>query len=56
MELSGDIFEIESFRKRKFLKLYFKDKKSEYLDYMKENNINLRREDEMIQFFKYINN
>ncbi len=56
MELKDEVFEIESFRKRKFLKLYFKDKKSEYLDYMKENNINLRREDEMIQFFKYINN
>jgi len=50
-----EIIEIESYWKRKFLRLYFKDQKSEFLDYMKDNNINLRNEDELIKFFQYLN-
>ncbi len=55
MGMSGEVFEIDSYRKRKFLRLYFKDQKSEFLDYMKDNNINLRNEDELIKFFQYLN-
>jgi hypothetical protein len=49
------ITEIDSYRKRKFLKLYFKDNQDKFLDYIKEENINLRKEDELKQFIEYYN-
>jgi len=52
----SNIKEIDSFRKRKFLRLYFKNNKDEFLEYIKNNNLRLRKEEDLIEFIEYYNN
>ncbi len=46
---------IDTFRKRKFLKVHFPKNRKKLMDYIKEKNINLRNEEELVQFIKYCN-
>jgi hypothetical protein len=51
----GDIKFISTMRRRKFLKDNFNNHWKKLLKWMRENNINLHNEEELISFFKHLN-